>query len=140
MKQSNLHDEVANVNEDIKRVLDAGIYGAPELKPAEKALFLSTFRERVYIALTKRQVAQNNAYQEVINEMKRIRNGILYLNGDLSYSMLSKYIKEASKASVSFTIVNDKETDTPLGLVLASKQDAIEREEIFVRDDRFSLD
>jgi uncharacterized protein YueI len=131
---------VTNVNEEIKRVLDAGIYGTPELKPAEKALFLSTFRERVYIALTKRQVAQNNVYKEVKEEMRRVRNGILYLNGDLSYSMLSKYIKEASKLSLSFTIVNDKETDTPLGLVLASKQEAVEREEIFVRDDRFSLE
>lgn len=136
----NDHEEVTNVNEEIKKVLDAGIYGAPELKPAEKALFLSTFRERVYIALTKRQVAQNNVYQEVKDEMRQIRNGILYLNGDLSYSILSKYIKEASKHSLSFTIVNDKETDTPLGLVLASKQNAVEREEVFVRDDRFSLE
>lgn len=136
----NDHEEVTNVNEEIKKVLDAGIYGAPELKPAEKALFLSTFRERVYIALTKRQVAQNNVYQEVKDEMRQIRNGILYLNGDLSYSILSKYIKEASKHSLSFTIVNDKETDTPLGLVLASKQNAVEREEVFVRDNRFSLE
>ncbi len=131
---------MANVNEDIKRVLDAGIHGTPELKPAEKALYLSTFRERVYVALTKRQVSQKEVYKEVRNEMKRVRNGILYLNGDLPYSVLSKYIKEASKSSLSFTIVNDKETDTPLGLVLASKQDAVERKEVFVRDDRFQLD
>ncbi|MDQ0484607.1 YueI family protein [Guptibacillus hwajinpoensis] len=128
------------MNEDIKRVLDAGIHGTPELKPAEKALYLSTFRERVLVALTKRQVAQKAVYKEVKQELKGIRNGILYLNGDLPYSMLSKYIKEASKASLSFEIVNDKETDTPLGLVLASKQDAVEREEVFVHDDFFQLD
>lgn len=128
------------MNEDIKRVLDAGIHGTPELKPAEKALYLSTFRERVFVALTKRQVAQKTVYKEVKQELKGIRNGILYLNGDLPYSMLSKYIKEASKISLSFEIVNDKDTDTPLGLVLASKQDAIEREEIFVHDDFFQLD
>ncbi|KMM36172.1 hypothetical protein AB986_18795 [Alkalihalobacillus macyae] len=131
---------MANVNEDIKRVLDAGIHGTPELKPAEKALYLSTFRERVFVALTKRQVAQQAVYKEVKQELKGIRNGILFLNGDLPYSMLSKYIKEASKVSLSFEIVNDKETDTPLGLVLASKQDAVEREEIFVHDDFFQLD
>ncbi|TKD68753.1 DUF1694 domain-containing protein [Pseudalkalibacillus hwajinpoensis] len=135
-----LQNEVANVNEDIKRVLDAGIHGTPELKPAEKALYLSTFRERVFVALTKRQVAQQAVYKEVKRELKGIHNGILYLNGDLPYSMLSKYIKEASKSSLSFEIVNDKETDTPLGLVLASKQDAVEREEIFVHDDFFELD
>ncbi|WP_169525558.1 YueI family protein [Pseudalkalibacillus hwajinpoensis] len=128
------------MNEDIKRVLDAGIHGTPELKPAEKALYLSTFRERVFVALTKRQVAQQAVYKEVKRELKGIHNGILYLNGDLPYSMLSKYIKEASKSSLSFEIVNDKETDTPLGLVLASKQDAVEREEIFVHDDFFELD
>ena len=128
------------MNEDIKRVLDAGIHGTPELKPAEKALYLSTFRERVFVALTKRQVAQKAVYKEVKQELKGIRNGILYLNGDLPYSMLSKYIKEASKASLSFEIVNDKESDTPLGLVLASKKDAVEREEIFVHDDFFQLD
>ncbi|MBN8209216.1 YueI family protein [Bacillus sp. NTK071] len=128
------------MNEDIKRVLDAGIHGTPELKPAEKALYLSTFRERVFVALTKRQVAQKVVYKEVKQELKGIRNGILYLNGDLPYSMLSKYIKEASKTSLSFEIVNDKETDTPLGLVLASKQDAVEREEVFVHDDFFELD
>ncbi|WP_161797409.1 YueI family protein [Guptibacillus hwajinpoensis] len=128
------------MNEDIKRVLDAGIHGTPELKPAEKALYLSTFRERVFVALTKRQVAQQAVYKEVKQELKGIRNGILFLNGDLPYSMLSKYIKEASKVSLSFEIVNDKETDTPLGLVLASKQDAVEREEIFVHDDFFQLD
>ncbi|WP_270182496.1 YueI family protein [Alkalihalobacillus sp. CinArs1] len=125
------------MDKEIKQALEAGIHGTPELKPAEKALYLSTFRERVYVALTKRQVAQK-LYPSVKNEMSRGR--VLLLNGDLPYSMLSKYIKEANKASIPFTIINDKETDTPLGLVLASKDDAVNREEIFVRDEYFSLD
>ncbi|MCA0989126.1 YueI family protein [Guptibacillus algicola] len=128
------------MDKEIKQALDAGIHGTPELKPAEKALYLTTFRERVYVALTKRQVAQKEVYSAVKNFMKQSDDLVLLLNGDLSYSMLSKYIKEASKASASFTIINDKETDTPLGLVLASKETAVNREDIFVRDEYFSID
>lgn len=128
------------MDKEIKQALDAGIHGTPELKPAEKALYLSTFRERVYVALTKRQVAQKEVYSEIKNQLKQSRNGVLYLNGDLSYAMLSKYIKEASKVSVPFTIINDKETDTPLGLVLASKDSVVNRDEVFVRDEFFAIE
>ncbi|WP_171016707.1 YueI family protein [Pseudalkalibacillus caeni] len=124
------------MNQEMENILNAGMTGTPETKPAERIVFLSSIRERVKIALTYNQVLTKDLYEEAARAIERNKNCHLYLNGDLPYEAMSKYIKKANKSGVSFTIVNRGDKTSPLGLVLASDT-AIDEPNIFVEDARF---
>lgn len=111
--------------------LQQGIHGAKQTKPDERRRFLTTIRERVIIALTKPQVMKNGVEPEVLKLMDENQKAHLFLNGNLSYSYLSKYIKAAEKREIEFTIVTNKEYDSELGLVFAQDH-AIDKEDIYL--------
>lgn len=123
-------------DQSMDQYLQQGMYGPRETKPDERRLFLGSLRERVIIALTKGQVLRPQAYREVIDALGSKADGTLLLNGEIDYSHLSPYIKESNKQGVSFSIVSDQQSDTPLGLVLAARE-AVEKESIYVQDDIF---
>ncbi|MDT8861723.1 YueI family protein [Alkalihalobacillus sp. MEB130] len=127
------------MDQKVKDIIDRAIYGAPEIKPEERNLFLTTIVERIYIALTKKQVIHKGMYSEVVAMIKQEKNAHLYVNGNLSYSNYSNYIQEANKAGIRFTIVTPQK-QTPFGLVLAHESQAIDRTDIFVKDDLYELD
>ncbi|MGM9928456.1 MAG: YueI family protein [Bacillus sp. (in: firmicutes)] len=118
--------------------IEQGIYGKKEINPEERRMYLGTFRERVVIALTTAQVRKNHVYTQVEEEMKAHSKATLYLNGSVEYSSISKYVKAAQKRKVTYTIVTNKEHTSKLGLVLAYDY-AIDREEIFVKDEQESI-
>ncbi len=125
----------------LEKILMQGIHGTIETLPEERALFLSTISERIYLALTNRQVIHKGMYKDAIEIMQSKKNIHLYINGELTYSLYSNYIKEASKYKIAFTIVNDGH-DTPIGLVIASDT-AINNSgqfNFFVEDDIFERD
>ncbi|WP_185971002.1 YueI family protein [Alkalicoccobacillus porphyridii] len=103
----------------VNDILEEAIYGKPEIRPQERKLFLSTIMERVYLALTIKQVLSSNTYQQISSIMQSKKDLHLYINGHLSYQFYSKYTKLASTHSVPFTIVTPTE-GIPTGLVLAS--------------------
>jgi uncharacterized protein YueI len=117
----------------VDEVLQQGIHGAKEIKPDEKRKFLGTFRERIIIALKKNQVMEKEIYPQVEKSMKENRTAHLFLNGNISYEALSKYVKLAKKYKIEHTIVANKEHDTEIGLVLAMDH-AIDKEEIYVTE------
>ncbi|MEC1262178.1 YueI family protein [Bacillus swezeyi] len=123
-------------DQSMDQYLQQGMYGPRETKPDERRLFLGSLRERVIIALTKGQVLRPLVYSEVIKAVESHPNAKLLLNGEIEYSRYSAYIKEANKRGVSFSIVSDQQTDTPLGLVLVAN-DALEKESIYIQDDIF---
>lgn len=112
-------------------VLKEGIYGPKETKPEERRQFLGTIRERIIIALTKVQVKEKQIYPQVEQEMKKNPKSRLFLNGNLKYQQLSKYINIAKIHKISHTIVTNKEYDTEIGLVLAMDH-AIDKADIYV--------
>ncbi|MCA1064319.1 YueI family protein [Rossellomorea aquimaris] len=112
--------------------LDNGIYGQKQTKPDERRKFLGSLRERIVIALTQSQVREKGVYKEVQENLKKNPNAKLLLNGNMSYSYLSKYIKLADTYHVSFSMVTNKETETDIGLVLAYDH-AIDKEDIYVK-------
>ncbi|MFD3450042.1 YueI family protein [Microbacteriaceae bacterium 4G12] len=124
------------MNKKVEDYLQEGIYGAKEINPQEKKMFLSTFRERVELALTSGQVMQDHSYQEVITSLQK-SSVKMYVNGNVPYTYLSKYIALANKFNVPFTIVQNKEAQTPIGLVVAHAK-AIDKENIFVKDTIFN--
>jgi len=123
---------------NIEDYLNQGIYGKKEINPGEKKKFLGTFRERVVIALTKNQVYKPSIYKEVEQEMKKNADAKLILNGSVNYEYLRKYVKIAYKYNIPFTIVENKEHDTDIGLVLAHDY-AVDKENIFVSDESQSV-
>jgi uncharacterized protein YueI len=112
--------------------LDNGIYGQKQTKPDERRKFLGSLRERIVIALTQSQVREKGVYKEVQESLKKHPDAKLLLNGNMSYSYLSKYIKLADTYHVSFSMVTNKEVETDIGLVLTYDH-AIDKEEIYVK-------
>ncbi|CAM3810334.1 MULTISPECIES: YueI family protein [Bacillus] len=125
------------VNKNVEDYLQEGIYGQKQNKPEERNMYLTTLRERVEVALTIGQVMQSNVYTEVTGSIMRTSQSLqLFLNGSIAYPHLSKYIKLANEKNVPFTIVQNKGTETPIGLVL-SHSTAVDKEQIYVEDDIF---
>jgi uncharacterized protein YueI len=115
----------------VDEVLQQGIYGTLETKPDERRKFLGTLRERIIVALTKSQVGEMEVYPQVEQHMKEKPQAHLFLNGNMSYESLSKYVKLATKYKVEHTIVTNKEHDSEIGLVLAMEH-AIDKEDIYI--------
>jgi uncharacterized protein YueI len=116
---------------NVDEVLQQGIHGALETKPEERRKYLGTLRERIIVALTKSQVAEAKPYPELGQFMKQHPQAHLFLNGNMNYDDLSKYVKIATKNKIGHTIVTNKEHDTDIGLVLAMDH-AIDKEEILI--------
>jgi uncharacterized protein YueI len=121
---------------NVEEVLQQGIHGALETKPDERRKFLGTIRERIIVALKKIQVAENRVYPEVEQEMKSNPKAHLFLNGNMNYEDLSKYVKLATKYKLEHTIVTNQEHDTEIGLILAMDY-AIDKEEIYITKKKF---
>jgi uncharacterized protein YueI len=115
----------------VDEVLQQGIYGPLETKPDERRKFLGTLRERIMVALTKSQVGENEVYPQVEQHMKEKPQSHLFLNGNMNYEGLSKYVKLATKYKIEHTIVTNKEHDSEIGLVLAMDH-AIDKEDIYI--------
>ncbi|MEH7299229.1 YueI family protein [Neobacillus drentensis] len=115
----------------VDEVLQQGIYGAMETKPDERRKYLGTLRERIIVALKKNQVAETEIYPQIEQLMKENPQAHLFLNGNMSYEDLSKYVKIATKQKIEHTIVTNKEHDSEIGLVLAMDY-AIDKEEIYL--------
>ncbi|CAG9610599.1 YueI family protein [Pseudoneobacillus rhizosphaerae] len=116
----------------VDEILQQGIYGPKEIKPEERKRFLGTLRERIVVALTQAQVRDNSVNTELEKVMKENSKAQLYLNGQMEYPTLSKYLKMASKVGMQFTIVNNQEVETDIGLVVAYDH-AIDKDEIFIK-------
>lgn len=117
---------------EIEDYLEKGLYGSKQTKPDERKKFLGTIRERIVVALTKSQVMEPGVYPEVEKLMSEHPKAILLLNGSLSYSFLSDYIKKAREKKIPFSIVTNKNSDTDIGLVLAYHH-AVDIEEIYIK-------
>ncbi|WP_260871816.1 YueI family protein [Bacillus sp. X1(2014)] len=115
----------------VDEVLQQGIYGPLETKPDERRKFLGTLRERIVVALTKSQVGEANVYPQVEKQMKEKPKSHLFLNGNMSYETLSKYVKLATKYKIEHTLVTNKDHDSEIGLVLAMDH-AIDKEDIYI--------
>lgn len=119
--------------QSVDDIIMNGIKGTPELKKEEKNKYLGTYRERVEIVLTIGQVMKPTTYSDITHSLQTLKNIELLLNGDVSYQYLSKYIKVANTYHVPFSIVQNNESDTEIGLVITHKT-AIDKTDIFIKE------
>lgn len=124
---------------DVNEVIDRAIYGALETKPGERRLFLTTILERLHIALTRKQVRSKGIYQEVEQVMRTKQNLHLYVNAELGYQAYADYIRLANDNQIMYTIVSPT-GETPFGLVLANKDQAVNVADPFVKDEMHDRD
>ncbi|MFJ7509091.1 YueI family protein [Peribacillus simplex] len=122
----------------VEDYLEQGIHGPKEIKPGERREFLSTLRERVIIVLKKSQVFETNVYPEIEQMMKQYPRSNLFLNGQMDYQYLGKYIKLAMSHNIPYKIVLNKEQNSNLGLVLA-ENNAINKEEIYIEKQNHAI-
>ncbi|PPA68968.1 YueI family protein [Jeotgalibacillus proteolyticus] len=120
---------MSNNRKSVDDYIQDGIYGAKEILPDERRKYLGTIRERIEYVLLQTQVREEEAYSEIEEAMKKNKNLKLFLNGNMSYSFLSKYIRLADKYKVSYTSVSNKEHNSEYGLVLAHEE-AVDKERI----------
>ncbi|WP_456279307.1 YueI family protein [Bacillus sp. AK128] len=116
---------------NIDDYLNQGIYGTKEIKPEERNQFLGTLRERVVAVLTQQQVREPGTYIELEELLKLHPKATLYLNGNITYTYLSDYIKLANKHDNGFKLVTNKKVNSELGLVLAYDY-AVDQENIYI--------
>ena len=93
--------------------LQEGIHGAKEIKPEERREFLGSLRERVVVALGQKTVFGNKIPPAFEDILKNNTGAVLYLNGHIDYTYLSKYVKLAESCKVQFKIVLNKDDNTP---------------------------
>ena len=122
----------------VEDYLEQGIYGPKEIKPGERREFLGTLRERVVIVLKKSQVFETNVYPEIEQMMKQYPRSNLFLNGQMDYQYLGKYIKLAMSHNIPYKIVLNKDHNSDLGLVLA-ENNAINKEEIYIEKQNHTI-
>ena len=113
--------------------LQEGIHGAKEIKPEERREFLGSLRERVVVALGQKTVFENKVPPAFDDILKNNTGAVLYLNGHIDYTYLSKYVKLAESRKVQFKIVLNKDYNSPHGAVLAYGY-AINKEDISLPD------
>lgn len=130
--------EELSLSDKVLDALERGMYGVPEVKQEERNVFLTTILERIYLALTYDQVVRKGIYEEAIQYLKEKKNIQMFINSELGYQTYASYIKAANKYQVPFTIVNPVK-ETPIGLVIASKNEAINKSDIFIKDEFYKL-
>lgn len=104
--------------------LDKGMYGTPLLKPDEQRKYLGTFRERVYLTMTIRQMKDADNQKNLIQEIRKHPECRLFLNGEINSQLQSRYIRLVKETKIPFTLVNNQVTNDPdsIGLVLYAKE------------------
>lgn len=70
--------------------------------------------------------------------MKQYPRSNLFLNGQMDYQYLGKYIKLAMSHNIPYKIVLNKEHNSNLGLVLA-ENNAINKEEIYIEKQNHAI-
>ncbi|WP_157842996.1 YueI family protein [Bacillus sp. FJAT-44742] len=120
---------------DVNDYIQEGIHGSRRVNPDEQRRFLGTFRERVLIALTKEQVMKKGTYPEVEEMIKKYPDAHLLVNGLIGHKAVSEYTRLASENGIHAQRVTDHDSNTDIGLLLASDI-AVDNEEIFIEDEK----
>ncbi len=119
------------IKHEVDEYLQQGIYGTKEIKPEERKKYLGTLRERVIAVLYQSQVLEEEVYPEITQLIKDHPKASLFLNGNMNYTHLSKYVELANRYKIRYKIVLNKDYNTDLGLVLA-EETAINKEDIYI--------
>ncbi|GGM40848.1 hypothetical protein GCM10011351_28830 [Paraliobacillus quinghaiensis] len=118
---------------NIDDYLQEGMYGAKEINPAERKVFLGTLRERVVFVLTKGQVMKAKGLKELEQKIIAHPDATILLNGNITFRYFKPYRQLATKHNVLYTTVNNRDAESNYGLVLTYGH-AVDHEDIFLEE------
>lgn len=121
-------------DDELKRTIEFGLHGAPELKLEEKKIFLGEFRERVIMALTREDAQRTLAMDRVQEGINDPDAEMIIVNNRIPIDIMSKYMKLAKTFNKEYKTV-DSTSSKAMGVVIASRR-AVDRENILVEVDR----
>jgi uncharacterized protein YueI len=108
---------------------------------ADRTRYLGEFKERVIVALTKEQVAEDEIYIEVANAMKNREATKMIFSREVPLEKIERYIKKAEEAQIQHKSVDGLLYFGDVGLIIAA-DDALKApiEDVFVKRiaDKFS--
>ena len=108
---------------------------------AERTRDLGECKERVIVALTKEQVAEDEIYIEVANAMKNREATKMIFSREVPLEKIERYIKKAEEAQIQHKSVDGLLYFGDVGLIIAA-DDALKApiEDVFVKSiaDKFS--
>lgn len=108
---------------------------------ADRTRYLGEFKERVIVALTKEQVAEDEIYIEVANAMKNREATKMIFSREVPLEKIERYIKKAEEAQIQHKSVDGLLYFGDVGLIIAA-DDALKApiEDVFVKSiaDKFS--
>ena len=101
---------------------------------AERTRYLGEFKERVIVALTKEQVAEDEIYIEVANAMKNREATKMIFSREVPLEKIERYIKKAEEAQIQHKSVDGLLYFGDVGLIIAA-DDALKApiEDVFVK-------
>ena len=109
----------------VEQALMAGMYGITELKHDEKIYYLGEFKENVIRLLSKKQVAEDLIYPEVIEALHDKRATKMIIDGSINSRFIEKYKKISRKINKPTTVRSDPEFKGETGLMVIS-DDAVD--------------
>lgn len=104
--------------------IENAIYGTPKIKPDEQRKYLGTFRERVCLTISVKELREQNWQPALIAELKRGIGNSVFLNGNLPHDEIHPYLLATNQYGGSFTLKTDPEFRTDpdsLAVVVAAK-------------------
>ena len=108
---------------------------------ADRTRYLGEFKERVIVALTKEQVAEDEIYIEVANAMKNREATKMIFSREVPLEKIERYIKKAEEAQIQHKSVDGLLYFGDVGLIIAA-DDALKDpiEDVFIASipDKFS--
>lgn len=126
--------------DELQQHLDKGRYGTAKINPDEQRKYLGTFRERCFLSMTVKEMANQADRENLLKEVKKHPEGKLLINGDTNTELQQTFISLASKNAVDFTIVNDAtvENEDSIGVLLVT--DHAVNEAIIDVEEKYPLD
>ncbi|MCD5413762.1 MAG: YueI family protein [Clostridiales bacterium] len=123
--------------DELRRTVERGLGGMPEVKATERKKWLGEFRERVILGLTLKQCREEQSLHYVREVLKDSMADKLIVNNKIPMSIISKYMRLANEMEKDF-ISRVAQCEDAMGVVVASTV-AIERENIDLVKDKLPI-
>ncbi len=104
--------------------IENAIYGTPKIKPDEQRKYLGTFRERVCLTISVKELHEQDWQPALVAELKRGIGNLVFLNGNLPHEDIHPYLLATNQHGGIFTMKTDPEFRTnpeALAVVVAAK-------------------
>lgn len=106
-------------HDELRKTVEYGLKGAPELKADEKRIWLGEFRERVVLGIHLGEINKEETLGYVGEALKNPDAKRLILNNKISMEKQGSYMKLAKEANIEYKAISTEAREA-MGIVVAS--------------------